>query len=102
MVERIFPAAHIEGVAVGQKYLPAQFLDSAYDGLGIIRPQKARLPSSPKWILTATYLSVKSMSPMPAVRMRRFSLAGMFSVKDVLKLVKYTFDFSICSIGFSF
>ena len=43
MVERIFPAAHIEGVAVGQKYLPAQFLDSAYNGLGIIRPQKSQV-----------------------------------------------------------
>ena len=43
----------------------------------------------------AVNLSVKSISRIPASRIRRLSFAGIFSVKEVLNVVKYTFGFSM-------
>ena len=39
MIHRVFPAAGIEGVAVRQKRLAAQFLDHVHHGPDVIGPQ---------------------------------------------------------------
>lgn len=39
MIQGVFPAAHIEGVAVGKEGLPSQLPDYVGHGFGVIRPQ---------------------------------------------------------------
>ena len=43
MLQRIFAAARIHRVAVGQKRLSAQLLDEVGDDLGIVRAQKRQV-----------------------------------------------------------
>ncbi len=43
MFERVFTAAHVQGVAVGQKGFATHFFDDVDDGLGIIRTQEAEV-----------------------------------------------------------
>ena len=59
VLERVFAAAHIERVAVGEEGLAAQLLDDIRDGAGVVGAQKAQIAQLAKVNLNGDELVLK-------------------------------------------
>ena len=81
MVQSILPPAHVQGIAVREKYPSAQLLNQVRQNLGIIGPQIRQIARLPEMNLDGRILvREKSISVMPARLTSRASFWSRFSV----------------------